>query len=140
LKFWDSSAIVPLLVDEATTTTLRSLASPDADQVVWWVTATECASALTRRRRLGQIDTSGYDSAIVRLTDIRNRWTEIPPSAELREEAERLLRTYPLRAADAFQLSAALRTASGAPEPVPFVCLDDRLCDAARGEGFIVEP
>ncbi len=71
---------------------------------------------------------------------MRNRWTEIPPSPELREDAERLLRSHPLSAADALQLATALRAARNAPLPLPFVCLDDRLCEAARSEGFIVEP
>jgi predicted nucleic acid-binding protein len=140
LKFWDSSVIVPLLVDEATTLAMRSVASPDSGQVVWWATATECISALARRLRMGHLDITGYGAAAARLTDMRNRWTEIPPSAELREDAERLLRSHPLSAADALQLAAALRAARNAPLPLPFVCLDDRLRDAARSEGFVAEP
>ena len=89
---------------------------------------------------MGHLDISGYGLGAVRLNDIRNRWTEIPPSPELREDAERLLRGHPLSAADALQLAAALCAARNAPQPLPFVCLDDRLRDAARSEGFIVEP
>ena len=89
---------------------------------------------------MGQLDQAGVDSATIRLADIRNRWTEIPPTAKLREEAERLLRFHPLRTADAFQLAAALETVRNAPEPLVFVCLDERLREAARSEGFTVEP
>ncbi len=119
---------------------MRSLAQADAEQIVWWATGTECVSALTRRLRLGQLDQADVDSAIIRLTDIRNRWTEVPPTVELREEAERLLHLHPLRAADALQLEAALETVRNAPQPLAFVCLDERLCQAARSEGFRVEP
>lgn len=49
-----------------------------------------------------------------------------------------LLARYPLRPADAQQLSAALIVADGEPQAMDFVCFDERLADAASREGFIV--
>jgi predicted nucleic acid-binding protein len=46
----------------------------------------------------------------------------------------------PLRAADAFQLAAAIIWADGEPEGRNFVSYDKRLRDAARSEGFTVIP
>jgi hypothetical protein len=45
-----------------------------------------------------------------------------------------------LRAADALQLAAALIVCDERPESLSFVCLDDRLREAARKEGFPVLP
>jgi hypothetical protein len=56
----------------------------------------------------------------------------------VRRTAERLLRTHPLRAADALQLAAALIAADHDPTSLAIVCLDERLRVAARREGFIV--
>lgn len=61
------------------------------------------------------------------------------PIPEVRDRALALLSKHDLRAADALQLSAAVTVASrqGAMD---FVCLDERLCDAARSEGFRTLP
>jgi hypothetical protein len=56
----------------------------------------------------------------------------------LRRLAQRLVRVHPLRAADAFQLAAALVAAEPDPSGVEFVCLDPRLANAASREGFRV--
>jgi uncharacterized protein len=65
-------------------------------------------------------------------------WHEIVPSDAVPRTAERLLRTYPLRAADALQLAAAVVAADHNPASLEMVCLDERLRLAARREGFTV--
>ncbi len=64
----------------------------------------------------------------------------IAPTIGLRERAGRLVASHPLRAADALQLAAALVWCDEAPQGTAFVCLDDRLREAARREGFAVLP
>jgi len=54
--------------------------------------------------------------------------------------AGRLLLSHPLSAADALQLAAALTWAGKQPREHAFVCLDRRLHDAARKEGFLILP
>jgi predicted nucleic acid-binding protein len=119
---------------------MKALAQFDPEFVVWWATGTECVSALSRRLRATQIGQIVHDTGMSRLAAARAQWTEFPPTERLRDSAERLLRAYPLRTADALQLAAALEVASGSPRTLPFVCLDDRLREAARNEGFTVEP
>jgi hypothetical protein len=58
----------------------------------------------------------------------------------IRDRALRILAVHPLRSADALQLAAALVYCSEQPREEPFVCLDDRLRQAARTEGFILVP
>jgi len=47
-----------------------------------------------------------------------------------------LLRIHPLRAADSLQLAAALTVAEQEPSSLSFVCLDQRLAEAAIREGL----
>jgi hypothetical protein len=140
VKFWDASALVPLLVDEPSTEKLRALALEDPQHVVWWAASVECISAIARQAREGRLFGQALETAKRRLALTRENWIEIPPSVELRTEAERLLHAVPLRASDALQLAAALAAAEGTPDVLDFVSLDDRLSEAARQEGFDVLP
>jgi uncharacterized protein len=140
LKFWDTSAIVPLIVDEQSSADLRTTADDDRALTVWWATPVECTSAIARRERL---DPSGSERALEAfavLDGLAARWTEIPPTPRLRDEARRLVRVHDLRAADAFQLAAARVASDGRPETLSLVTLDERLALAARREGFPVLP
>ena len=58
----------------------------------------------------------------------------------VKARAKRLLGVHTLRAADALQLGAALTAASDDPLGWDLVCLDERLAEAARREGFAVLP
>jgi hypothetical protein len=79
-------------------------------------------------------------AALDRLDELRAEWDEIEPTESIRRTARRLLRTHPLRAADALQLAAALNAAGDDPASLDVVTLDYRLVDAARREGFRVLP
>jgi len=65
-------------------------------------------------------------------------WTEVLPSSQVREQAIRLLRVHPLRAADASQLAAAIVASDFRPSALEFVTLDSRLAESAEKEGFTV--
>lgn len=138
MKFWDASAIVPLLVAEAHTALVLALASADPVMLVWWATEVECASALARLARDGMLDESTETQAFDRLRQIASGWHEVEPGDLVREAAVRLLRVHPLRAADALQLAAAFVLAERRPSTLEVVTLDDRLAVAARKEGFVV--
>jgi predicted nucleic acid-binding protein len=138
LTFWDSSALVPLLVTERATGPLQLLAKQDIKRSVWWATEAECTSAITRRARDRTVDAVAATVAFERLRLLATVWNEVQPSAALRESAIRLLRVHPLRAADALQLAAAFVAAEGKPSSLEIVTLDIRLAEAARKEGFAV--
>jgi predicted nucleic acid-binding protein len=138
MKFWDASAIVPLLVAEPTTKAAQAIAAKDPAMLVWWATEVECASALARLERGGSLDDAAMAQALDRLGRLANAWNEVDASDSLREVAVRLLRVHPLRAADALQLSAAYLAAERRPASLQLVTLDDRLAMAARKEGFAV--
>jgi uncharacterized protein len=136
MKFWDASAIVPLLVSETTTKVVQELAAADPTMLVWWGTAVECASAIARLERDGALDASGAIAAYNRLAQLAEGWHEVDPSDVIREAAIRFLRVHPLRAADALQLGAAFVAAERRPSSLEVVTLDDRLAAVARKEGF----
>lgn len=138
MKFWDTSAIVPLLVEQAATARMQALATADPLLIVWWGTAVECASALARLEREAVLDSRTARSAFAYLNQLMVVWQEVESGDLVREAAIRLLRVHSLRAADSLQLAAAFVAAEGRPSTLEFVTLDDRLALAAHREGFIV--
>jgi predicted nucleic acid-binding protein len=137
VRFWDTSAVAPLLVREPRTKRARELLEGDAELAVWWATPVECWSVLSRRVREGALTQAAEDEAAARLDLLRGAWYELLPSEAVRTRARRLLRVHPLRAADALQLAAALVWTAD-EEEAEFVAADGRLCDAARLEGLAV--
>jgi predicted nucleic acid-binding protein len=138
MKFWDASAVVPLVLAEPATKTMQALAAKDAAMLVWWGTDVECVSAIARLEREGALDDSAVAKAFDRLKQLAAGWHEVDPSDAVREAAVRFLRVHPLRAADALQLSAAFIAAERRPSSLEVVTLDDRLAAAARKEGFVL--
>jgi uncharacterized protein len=140
MRFWDSSAIIPLCLTEPHTEKMLRLAMADEDLVVWWATRIECHSAISRRRREGVLSGDAEQHTKSILSVLADTWSEVQPGEKVRQRAERLLRVHPLRAADALQLSSALVWASESPSDQEFVCLDANLREAALKEGFTVLP
>jgi predicted nucleic acid-binding protein len=138
LRFWDSSAIVPLIIDEPGRVPLLELLEADPVMVVWWGTPVEVISAVSRREREGALDAAVAAAAIDRMRRIERACYQVTPSDAVRNRAQRLLRVHPLRAADSLQLAAALTVAGDEPASIRFVTLDRRLLDAARREGLNV--
>jgi uncharacterized protein len=137
--FCDTSALVPLFSDEPGSVYARSVLNR-ASVTVWWGTVVEMTSALARLARERTIEGPQKEKAGARLRALRDRWIEVLPSERVRELALVLVERHPLRAADALQLAAALVWANERPRSRLFVCLDGRLADAARKEGFEVAP
>jgi predicted nucleic acid-binding protein len=140
VRFWDSSAVVPLLVPELASERLRRLHASDPVVIAWWGAEVECVSAVARAERVGRLSATGAVEGLRRLVALRRGWHEIEPSEEVREAAKRLLRVHDLRATDSLHLASAFVAAETRPSSLDFVCLDDRLRLAAGREGFAVVP
>lgn len=139
MRFWDTSAVVPLLLEQKATGEVAGLLTDDPGIVAWWGTSVECASAAARLRREERLTVHEEDRVLELLDQLRDSWTEVLPSEEVRDRAARLLRVHPLRPADAFQLAAARLWADGS-SGAELVTFDERLALAARLEGFRVLP
>ena len=108
--------------------------------VLWWGTALECASALTRAGRQREISSLDVLKAQAIVEHLRSRSFEIQPTEEVRARAARILSVHPLHTAAAFQLAAALVWCRERTQGVGFVSLDESLRLAAVLEGFRVMP
>lgn len=141
MRFWDSSALVPLLVSEAGSRAVKAQLEADPVVFAWWGSHVECVSAVARREREGAMTAASASAALRRLDAVRDAWAEIQPTERVRATAVRLLRSHTLRSADALQLAAAIAAAEDHPASLAFVTLDDRLGEAAEREGFdVVRP
>jgi predicted nucleic acid-binding protein len=133
--FWDASALIPLCVRQRSTSTVQAL-SAQYQKVVWWSTPVEIRSGFARLVRMGQMTPNEHVQAQVRLDRMRSEWLEVDPCETLREQAERLVDRFPLKAADAQQLAAALAWCIGRTKGRAFISGDSQLLDAARQLGF----
>jgi predicted nucleic acid-binding protein len=140
MKFWDSSAILPLCLHEPRTSLVEKIVREDFEMVAWWGTPIEGYSAFARLRREDILDDVGEQEARACLNQWAKEWTEMEPSLQVRDNAARVLLLHPLRAADSLQLAAALVWANQKGMGHEFVCLDRRLRGAAQREGFSVLP
>lgn len=106
------------------------------DIVVWWAAPVEIRGAFARLLRMRQLTLTGQVQALMTLDDMRRLWHEVHPSEQLREQAERLVDRFPLKAADAQQLAAAMTWCLNRPRGRAFISGDSQLLDAARQLGF----
>jgi uncharacterized protein len=140
LRFWDTSSIIPLIVNEPTSDLTDGIFEQDQEIVVWWETEVECVHGLSeafRSRRFGNVE---VEQSLNRLADLVGGWSEIQPTDQVRVRAERLLFAHILKSADAMQLASALLWCGDDPRAAEFVCQDRQLRTAARREGFTVLP
>ena len=140
MRFWDTSAIVPLVLREESTPVVTELLSNDPGIIAWWGTYVEAVSALARLQREAHLTLDKLQEAIESLEGLLSGATIIHPDDQVRATAKRLLLAHPLRGPDALQLAAALIAVEGQSEDRGLVSLDHRLRAAAETEGFTVHP
>ncbi|WP_419554426.1 type II toxin-antitoxin system VapC family toxin [Candidatus Poriferisodalis sp.] len=138
MRYWDTSALVPVIVAEPTTDAVRSWLREDGAIVTWVWTRVEVSSAVERRTRVGELSRNQRRGLMLRLDGFSAIWHEVVEVLAVRSRATALLARHPLRAADAAQLGAALHVQEQLGAPLQFVSLDQRLAEAAEREGFAV--
>lgn len=140
MRFWDSSAIVPLLVTQAASPQTDDWFSEDPHLALWTLTSVEVSSAvrrLSREKIIGEKEASTAESRADELIETSHVVVNVEA---VKLQARRLLRLHTLRAADAMQLGAAMEWANGRPMGRFFCTLDIQLARAAAREGFQVVP
>ncbi|HVO96091.1 MAG TPA: type II toxin-antitoxin system VapC family toxin [Terriglobales bacterium] len=138
VRFWDTSAIIPLWLAEQGSTRAKSWYRHDPDVIVWTLTRVEVFSALARRRREAPAAASRLLSVRRDFLRAWEQWSEVTAVEIVRRHAERIVESYPLRAADALQVGAAVVAAEENPAALEFVTFDENLAHAAEQEGFRV--
>ena len=140
MRFWDSSAIVPLVVVEAASARLVAYVAESNPMYIWWSTRIEVTAALTRRERADARRDADWSACFLALNEMAEDWREVLPTDPVRRSAERLLRRHDLCAVASLQLAAALIACDDLPSGQEFICLDARLRRAAAAEGFRLLP
>jgi predicted nucleic acid-binding protein len=136
MRFWDASAIVPLIVSENESANCRRILAQDTELIVWCLTPVEVTSALARRLRENSLSLALFRGAKNQLSVLERGWSEVISFEAVHDRARRLLEVHPLRAADSLQLAAALVASEEKPSQLPFISLDGNLARAAEKEGF----
>lgn len=146
IYFFDSSAIVKRHVVKTGTSWVHSLTDVQAGHEIYLarITEVEAVSAITRRKRRGDI--SSADAAAI-ITDIRDdfalEYQVITVTDNHIADAVGLAITYGLRGYDAVQLAVALQLNNDALNlsltAAILVSADDELNAAASAEGCSVE-
>jgi len=140
VRYWDASALVPLVAADAQTEAARGWLREDQTVVTWAWTRVEIVSAIERRSRDGQLTRAERRLALDRFDALADAWDEVTDILAVRARALPLLGRHPLGAADAAQLGAALLIRDELGTPPAFVCLDNRLATAAEREGLPIVP
>lgn len=137
LAFWDSSALVKLLVEEAGTDVAVALWDDSAGVVASRLSVPEMSAALAAAERGGRVDRA-------RARVARNEWLRyldaldvVEISAEIADHAAGLAVAHPLSGADAVHLATALALRDG---ELVLATWDRRLAAAAVAEGLSVVP
>jgi predicted nucleic acid-binding protein len=137
VRFWDSSALVPLLSDEPSTDAVYGLFGEDPDTIVACITPVEVTSAITRQ--------AGFNLDLLSLAERRysvldTTWRIVDDYVRVLEVAREVVFRHRLRSGDAIQLASALIASRNEPSTLPFVTTDLELAAAARAEGFHTLP
>lgn len=138
MRFWDASAVAPLVIAEASTGVVSGWLDADPEMLLWGLTRVELVSAVERRAREGLLSIGMRSAALRRIDRIANAAHEVTDLLAVRAKSIPLLGRHALRAADAAQLGAALVVSDPAPGSLTVVVLDRKLAQAAAREGFEV--
>ena len=136
MRYWDASALVPLIVAEPDSDRVRGWLAEDDHIVTWVWTRTEITGAIERRTREGRLSRPQRREVLDRLGALADRWDEVTEVLAVRSRADALVARHPLRAADAGQLGAAVLVQEQLAGALTFVCRDQRLLTAADVEGL----
>jgi predicted nucleic acid-binding protein len=139
MQFWDSSALLPLVVRQRPfSDRCRRAFGGEASRAIAFLARVECRSAIERLAREGILDTRARRRSLTKIDKLVAAFDIVTFSAEVEARALALLGRHPLRALGALQLGCAQGLAPRrATDTLPeFVCCDRKLAEAAAAEGF----
>ena len=112
IAYFDTSALVPLVIDEPASLGCERVWN-EATRVVgvrlWY---TEARAALAQAHRLGRLDTPGLGAAVAALENLGNEIDHVEMSEELVRAAGDIAQADALRGYDAVHLAAAVAIAA----------------------------
>jgi predicted nucleic acid-binding protein len=133
--YCDTSALAKRYVRETGHTTLRrTLARRRV--VSSAVILVELHSAFANAVRSGRLATMAQPKLWAQIEKDREHWTLLEISADVRQAAQQLIETYPLRSLDAIHVASAKVFAMRLRTQILFVTADTRQLHAAASLGF----
>lgn len=138
MPFFDTSALVPLCVNESTSSAAGRIWKSSSGQIIWCETPVELESAIARLLRTNRLDMVEFNRAKKRLGNLETKWEVIEHDHRIIQLARTFPLQYGLKAADSLQLAAALVWCNEHPKNRDFVSADAGLLKAAGSAGFTV--
>jgi uncharacterized protein len=135
IAYFDTSAIVPLVVHEATTEVCNRLWNESTRVVSVRLIYPEARAALARAGRMGRLTRSQLNAAVVELDSLIEEVDVIELSPDIARLAGHLAQKHGLRGYDAVHLAAALAVAD---DDLVLVTGDLDLAAAAQTAGIAV--
>lgn len=135
IAYFDTSAIVPLVINEPTTAVCNRIWTESTRVVSVRLLYPEARAALARAERMGRLTRAQLTTAVAELDLIIDEVDMIEVTAVLAQAAGELAQRYGLRGYDAVHLAAALAVAD---EDLVLVTGDADLAAAARAIGIAV--
>jgi len=139
MQFWDSSALLPLVVRQPPfSDPCRRAFRQNVSRAIAFLARVECRSAIERLVREGTLNAAARRRSLTNIDKLVAAFDLVAFSPEVEAHALTLLGRHALRSLDALQLGCARGLAShGDTDALPeFVCCDRRLANAAVAEGF----
>lgn len=135
IVYLDTSALVPLLVEEPTSSTCGALWDAADRLVTTRLAYVEAAAALAMAERLGRITAVEHDAGRDLLTELWLELDVVELDDQLMAAAAQAARTHRLRGYDSVHLAAAVMAHD---EHLVAAAGDGPLLDAWRAEGIAV--
>lgn len=135
ITYFDTSSVVPLIVNEASTELCSRMWNDSSRVVCARLLYPEARAALARAERMGRLDPRQLRAAVAELDSIVSEVDHIEVTAELAREAGELAEAHGLRGYDAVHLAAAAAVADG---DLVLVTGDSDLASAAAMIGLAV--
>jgi predicted nucleic acid-binding protein len=139
MKFWDSSALFSLMVEDGHSPRALAILQRDSAIVSSFITPVEVNCSIWRRRHANTLDSEAHRAADALFAELSLEWIIIGNVDDVIETALSVASRHALRSGDAIQLAAAIVASMHLDNArLDFVTFDNRLATAARAEGFAV--
>lgn len=137
MLYWDTSALFAFLIAERHSAKLRAFIQAQGTSSAYtaMITPLELESAIQRRLTERSLTLREADTARLFGVEFRKNAFLVPLDQNALDTALHLQKIYGLRPGDAIQLASA-RLGTDNPSRVSFLCMDEKLTEAAKREGF----
>jgi len=138
MKFWDTSALFPLLVFDVHSHRSRVILNEDREIVASFITPVEINSSIWRRRHANLLDSERHRTADAHFAALTSNWITVGHVREVVDASLSVVSRHSLRSGDAIQLGAAVVARRFLGADLRFVTFDKQLAAVATAEGFHV--